>query len=175
VRLCGAITAVVPKKPPEKTSSDAQEAFYLISLEGGLYLLDTEVLKGYGHIEGKKEGFYGGGRSQTLIAELINKQRLTNDFDKPELRKVGKVYKIVDVDVTTVPGMLGTPRSVEPTVLDEMIRKVTGVLGSRDEAMRWLGTPVRALNFAIPISLLGTKDDVECVNDVLGQMEYAIW
>jgi uncharacterized protein (DUF2384 family) len=41
--------------------------------------------------------------------------------------------------------------------------------------MRWLGTPVRALNFATPISILGTEDGIERVSDVLGQMEYGIW
>ena len=49
------------------------------------------------------------------------------------------------------------------------------ILGSREDGMRWLGTPVRGLDFATPISLLGTKEGSERVNDVLGQMEHGVW
>lgn len=41
--------------------------------------------------------------------------------------------------------------------------------------MRWLGSPVRALDFATPISILGSKEGVKRVNDVLGQMEHGVW
>jgi uncharacterized protein (DUF2384 family) len=41
--------------------------------------------------------------------------------------------------------------------------------------MRWLGTPVRALDFATPISMLGATEGVEKVMDVLGQMEHGVW
>jgi uncharacterized protein (DUF2384 family) len=56
-----------------------------------------------------------------------------------------------------------------------MIHKATEILGTRDEAMRWLGTPIRALNFATPLSISATKEGKERVNHVLGQMEYGIW
>lgn len=38
-----------------------------------------------------------------------------------------------------------------------IIERAVKVIGNRDEAMRWLGTPVRALDYATPISLLGTS------------------
>jgi uncharacterized protein (DUF2384 family) len=41
--------------------------------------------------------------------------------------------------------------------------------------MRWLGTPVRGLDFATPISLLVTKKGQTRVNDILGRMEHGIW
>jgi len=56
-----------------------------------------------------------------------------------------------------------------------MIAKAAEVLGSRDEGMRWLGNPVRGLDFATPISLLGTPEGVLRVNDILGQIEHGIW
>jgi hypothetical protein len=68
------------------------------------------------------------------------------------------------------------PREIQgPAIPEELIVRAIEVLGSRDEAMRWLGTPVRALNLATPISILGSKEGVERVNDVLGQMEHGIW
>lgn len=62
-----------------------------------------------------------------------------------------------------------------PLALDSVIDRATEVIGNRDEAMRWLGTPVRALDFATPISLLGTREGTARVEDVLGQMEHGVW
>lgn len=59
--------------------------------------------------------------------------------------------------------------------VDQVVVHATEVLGSRDEAMRWLGTPVRGLDFATPISVLATEDGARRVNDILGQMEHGVW
>lgn len=67
------------------------------------------------------------------------------------------------------------PPPYEDEVLTAAIERATEVIGDRQEAMRWLGTPVRALNFAPPISLLATSDGAKRVVDVLGQMEHGIW
>ena len=56
-----------------------------------------------------------------------------------------------------------------------MIARAEEVLGSRDEGLRWLGTPVRGLDFATPISFLATPEGVERVNDILGQIEHGVW
>lgn len=55
------------------------------------------------------------------------------------------------------------------------IEKATEVIGAKEESMRWLDTPVRALNFARPISLPATPDGTRRVLDVLGQMEHGVW
>jgi putative toxin-antitoxin system antitoxin component (TIGR02293 family) len=59
--------------------------------------------------------------------------------------------------------------------VESIISRAIEVIGDRDQAMRWLGTPVRALDFATPISLLGTGAGAARVEDVLGQMEHGIW
>lgn len=59
--------------------------------------------------------------------------------------------------------------------VNRLIDRATEVIGDHDQALRWLGTPVRALDYATPISLLGTKKGVARVEDVLGQMEHGIW
>jgi putative toxin-antitoxin system antitoxin component (TIGR02293 family) len=61
-----------------------------------------------------------------------------------------------------------------PTVA-AIIDRATAVIGERDAAMRWLGTPVRALDFATPISVLGTAKGAALVEDVLGQIEHGVW
>jgi hypothetical protein len=65
-------------------------------------------------------------------------------------------------------------RTKEQTT-DEIIARATDVIGSREDAMRWLGKPVRGLNFATPISLLATPEGVKRVSDILGQMEHGVW
>jgi DNA-binding CsgD family transcriptional regulator len=60
-------------------------------------------------------------------------------------------------------------------MLDFLVDRAIEVIGDRDEAMRWLGTPIRALDYATPISLLGTNEGASRVEDVLGQMEHGVW
>ena len=52
--------------------------------------------------------------------------------------------------------------------VDSVIARATELMGDRDEAMRWLGTPVRALDFDTPVSLLGTREGAARVERVIG-------
>ncbi|MGD0734734.1 MAG: MbcA/ParS/Xre antitoxin family protein [Terracidiphilus sp.] len=56
----------------------------------------------------------------------------------------------------------------------EVIRRATVVLGDRPTAMRWLGTPVRDLDYATPISLLHDAKGREAVLSVLGRLEHGV-
>jgi putative toxin-antitoxin system antitoxin component (TIGR02293 family) len=60
-------------------------------------------------------------------------------------------------------------------ILPSIIERATEVIGDREKAMRWLGTPVRGLDYATPISLLATEEGAERVNDILGQIEHGVW
>lgn len=70
-------------------------------------------------------------------------------------------------------GVIASGRSEQ--VVQEVITRASEVLGDRDEALRWLGIPVRGLDFATPISLLGSAQGLGRVLDILGQMEHGIW
>jgi putative toxin-antitoxin system antitoxin component (TIGR02293 family) len=48
------------------------------------------------------------------------------------------------------------------------------VFGDKEEALRWLGTPVRALNYATPISRLSSPNGHTEVMDVLGRLEHGV-
>ena len=69
----------------------------------------------------------------------------------------------------------GEIQAMPRSAVDLIIDRATEVLGNKEEAMRWLGTPVRGLDFATPVSLLATKKGQTRVNDILGRMEYGIW
>jgi hypothetical protein len=79
--------------------------------------------------------------------------------------------------VEPTPPIASTLASVESDgkTIGPLIERVTEVIGDRQEAMRWLGTPLRGLGFATAISLLGTEDGRSRVADILGQMEQGIW
>jgi hypothetical protein len=64
---------------------------------------------------------------------------------------------------------------VQQESIDKTIKLAARVLGSRDEAYRWLGTPIRGLDFATPIYVLKTKGGVNIIKDILGQMEHGTW
>jgi hypothetical protein len=59
--------------------------------------------------------------------------------------------------------------------LEFLIGRATAVFGTRDEALRWLGTPIPALNYSTPMSVLGSFEGSRRVEDVLGQIEHGIW
>jgi putative toxin-antitoxin system antitoxin component (TIGR02293 family) len=49
------------------------------------------------------------------------------------------------------------------------------VIGNADQAMRWLGRPIPALNYATPISLLRSESGRDAILDVLGRLEHGIF
>jgi len=75
-----------------------------------------------------------------------------------------------------------TEREVHTAASDEIedqaeaavIHRAAEVIGDRSDAMRWLGTPVRAPNYATPISLLHDSKGRENVLTVLGRLEHGI-
>ena len=57
---------------------------------------------------------------------------------------------------------------------DSALNKASEVIGDGSEAMRWMGTPVRALGYATPVSLLGTEDGVNSVLAVLSRLGHGV-
>ena len=58
--------------------------------------------------------------------------------------------------------------------IEPIVERAIEVIGSREEAMRWLGTPVRALNYGTPISRLGDPGGPQQVLAVLTQLEHGV-
>ena len=63
----------------------------------------------------------------------------------------------------------------DPEEVTKAVARATEVLGDQDAAFRWLGSPVLALDYATPISCLGTHRGAMRVNDVLTQIEHGVW
>jgi putative toxin-antitoxin system antitoxin component (TIGR02293 family) len=64
------------------------------------------------------------------------------------------------------------------TTLDPVINitaRAIEVLGTREKALNWLRSPVRALGDVAPVSLLSTDDGITQIEDVLGRIEHGLW
>jgi uncharacterized protein (DUF2384 family) len=124
---------------------------------------------------------------ELLVRALENRETTTRKSAKPpavepkgrsseDVIRGSEITPVVGVDEYVA--QMGRPNQ-EPEVLSDILRlavsRATDVIGDRDQAMRWLGTPVRGLDFATPISLLGTEEGARRVDDILGQMEHGIW
>jgi Protein of unknown function (DUF2384) len=76
-------------------------------------------------------------------------------------------------DVTRIPSNDHTPNT-ESQQVDCVICRATEVFANRQKALRWLGTPVRALEYATPISLLDRPDGRSAVLKVLDKIEHGV-
>ena len=62
----------------------------------------------------------------------------------------------------------------EETDRETVINRAIEVIGDERSAMRWLGTPVAALGYATPISLLVNLEGQAAVLNVLTQLEHGV-
>ncbi len=69
---------------------------------------------------------------------------------------------------------LPSSESQSDTDIEPIIERSIEVIGNREEAMRWLGTPVRALDYATPISRLHDPAGKEQVLAVLTRLEHGV-
>ena len=72
--------------------------------------------------------------------------------------------------VASAESRISKPAATEAFVLDRAV----DVIGNKREAMLWMGTPVRALGYATPVSLLATAKGREAVLAVLGRLEHLV-
>jgi putative toxin-antitoxin system antitoxin component (TIGR02293 family) len=85
---------------------------------------------------------------------------------------LGRSYTVSVAEDEVQRQLIGTSDALE---VEPIIERATEVIGSREKALRWLGTPVRALKFATPISLLDTKEGKDAVLTVLGRLERGVF
>jgi uncharacterized protein (DUF2384 family) len=62
-----------------------------------------------------------------------------------------------------------------PTSIEVLIDRVAQIVGDRETTLRWLGTPVQALDYATPISLLNSEDGFVRVTNVLEQLQHGVY
>ena len=63
----------------------------------------------------------------------------------------------------------------EPPNLDVVLKQATAVIGDKEKALRWLGTPVRDLNYKTPVAMLSEAGGTQAVLSVLSRLEYGVF
>lgn len=61
------------------------------------------------------------------------------------------------------------------SIRDRIVLRTAEILGSQEEASRWLQTPNRALGGRTPMDLLDTEPGNRQVEDVLGRIEHGVY
>jgi hypothetical protein len=103
------------------------------------------------------------------MAEKL-KEKVIRKRERGNGRPRSNVAAPKDVKPHAIRGSHANPGSDESAILDRAIE----VSGDRGEAMRWMGTPVRALGYATPISLLHNVRGRKSVIAVLTQLEHGV-
>jgi putative toxin-antitoxin system antitoxin component (TIGR02293 family) len=98
------------------------------------------------------------------------------------LQKSDSFEKAIGISLRTIQRHKESPaKSLSPEQsgrawkLAEILAKATAVLGSQEEAERWLQQPAMGLDQRRPIDLLATPAGVEIVEDFLGRLEYGVY
>lgn len=55
------------------------------------------------------------------------------------------------------------------------LAKATSVLGSEEDARRWMREPAIGLSSQVPAELVATTDGAKLVDTYLGQLEYGVY
>lgn len=105
------------------------------------------------------------------MAEKV-KQREASE----QKRDIGirRSYVLKPTDKRKVIHVTRTPKAGFSRDASAVLSRAIRVIGDESEAMRWLGTPVRALGYATPISLLHDVKGRKAVVSVLNQLEHGV-
>jgi putative toxin-antitoxin system antitoxin component (TIGR02293 family) len=144
-----------------------------LGIEHGLTRIEQEVLR----------GFSMGISARELSEQMLVTPNAVKAIMRSMMLKMGVKSRLalaanVYAESTKQPELSQRqPESIDASTsnIELVLNKAIEVIGDRDKAMRWLGTPVPALDYATPISLLGTIEGKMRVEDVLGQVEHGVW
>jgi uncharacterized protein (DUF2384 family) len=65
--------------------------------------------------------------------------------------------------------------AVDTDSIDALIEHAIDVIGDREEALRWMGTPVQDLGYATPIACMGRSGGRDLVFMTLERLRYGVW
>jgi putative toxin-antitoxin system antitoxin component (TIGR02293 family) len=105
-----------------------------------------------------------------LVGRLVTLQK-SDSFEKA----IGISLRTIQRHKESPAKSLSPEQSGRAWKLAEILAKATAVLGSQEEAERWLQQPAMGLDQRRPIDLLATPAGVEIVEDFLGRLEYGVY
>jgi uncharacterized protein (DUF2384 family) len=116
-----------------------------------------------------------------LKEDAVSKRNIFKESTMPVAKMEKSVKTTAEVaasdqpqEVSHVSGNQPTADFTESQQFESVIGRATEVFANQQKALRWLGTPVRALEYATPISLLGRSDGRSAVLKVLDKIEHGV-
>ncbi len=107
--------------------------------------------------------------------ELIRSMQVKESSWSTNLQEELSVKESRATRISRIPKQAGgVAAKVETEEMLQVLDRATQVIGDEDAALRWLGTPVRALSYATPISLLSTVDGAIQVLTELDRLEHGV-
>lgn len=120
--------------------------------------------------------------AHALLNRGLPRGALTSLIEKLHDIPVIEVSEALGMSVRTLQRHKSTPvelldvqQSGRAWKFAEILAKATRVLGSQEEAERWLKRPAIGLNQQRPIDLLTTPAGVKLVEEYLGRLEYSVY
>ena len=120
--------------------------------------------------------------AHALLHRGLPRGALTSLIEKLRDIPVAEVSEALGMSVRTLQRhkaapveRLDAPQSGRAWKFAEILAKAARVLGSQDEAERWLRRPAIGLDQERPIDLLTTPAGVRLVEDYLGRLEYGVY
>lgn len=108
------------------------------------------------------------------LTHLIDHVALLHDHEALE-RAVGMSLRTFQRFKVAPRKKLSNEQSGRTWKFAEILAKATEVLGSQDEAERWLERPATGLDQRRPIDLLASPAGVKLVEDFLDRLEYGVY
>jgi putative toxin-antitoxin system antitoxin component (TIGR02293 family) len=105
-----------------------------------------------------------------LVAQLANLPKSAS-FE----RAVGMSLRTIQRRRDMPSKLLSQEQSGRTWKFAEVLAKASAIMGSQEEAERWLQQPAMGLDGRRPIDLLATPAGVEIVEDFLGRLEYGVY
>ena len=100
----------------------------------------------------------------TLVALEIEKKQIEKKIAEIRPKLGSSIEQVEPIE----------PVSIQPQSVEFVVSRAIEVIGDQPAALRWLGTPVRALDYATPISRLYDPQGQSEVLKVLTQLEHGV-
>lgn len=110
-------------------------------------------------------------QSLAHLVSTFSSLKMTASFE----RAVGMSVRTFQRQKHAPGGVLSQDQSGRTWKFAEILAKATAVLGSQEEAERWLEQPAIGLEQRRPIDLLATPAGVELVEEFLARLEYGVY
>jgi putative toxin-antitoxin system antitoxin component (TIGR02293 family) len=173
------INQMTPNRDTPTLAASAEPIRWIPSFEGGVTLKDVATLFGGRSVLGSRieseldaHELLHRGLPRAALSKLVDNLHVIQADEATEA--LGMSLRTLQRHKNTPAEHLDVQQSGRAWKFAAILAKATHVLGSQDEAEKWLRRPAIGLDQR-PIDLLTTPAGVQLVEDYLGRLEYNVY